>query len=283
MPSKAIFLATLATFMVVSLPLRSFPAGQETVTPVREWSGSIEDLSLLKAVPEFILSAREFENLWVDWKLHGSPPEVDFSTDLVAVQTTQGSRLRLSAALDDRGNLTVLGLATRDLYPGFRYVLAVLSRKGVKTINGKELSRTADQTYLETGSSQDRADFGVLAGIETHSVKSLDPGKVNDEISQVLSKGENWPTEAVLVALRFVGASLKGNTKVIEVRTPPETQVSATVTITESGYLDDAIAGERWRLWLTKKADGTWIIDRVLWAQLCSRPGRRFYSAEKCP
>ena len=97
------------------------------------------------------------------------------------------------------------------------------------------------------------------------------------------ARGEAWPKEAVLVALAFVGAGLKGNTKSIEVRTPPESQDTATITVTESGYLDDAIRGERWRLWLVKKADGTWIINRALWAQLCDRPGRRFYSAERCP
>ncbi len=283
MPLKAIFLTTLAILTAVFFSPHFSSAGQETVTAVREWSGSIEDLSLLKAAPEFILSAKEFENLWLAWKLPGSPPAVDFSTNLVAVQTTQGSKLRLSATLDDRGNLTVLGLATRDLRPGFRYLFSVLSRKGVNTINGKELQQTADQMYLETGSAQDRADFGVLEGIETHSVKSLNPSKVNDEISQAFSKGEIWPKEVILVALTFVGAGLKGNTKIIEVRTPPETQETATITITESGYLDDAIAGERWRLWLTKKVDETWIINRVLWAQLCSRPGRKFYSAVKCP
>ena len=283
MPFKVIFLVTLAILMAVIFPLHFSSAGQETVTPVREWSGSVDDLSLSKAAPEFILSAKEFENLWLAWNLPGSPPEVDFSTALVAVQTTQGSKLRLSAILDGRGDLTVLGLATRDLHPGFRYVFAVLSRNGVKSINGKELSTTAGQHHLETSSAQERADFGVTAGVETHSVKNLDPNEVNVEIRQAFSNGEIWPKEAAFVALKFVGAGLKGNTKIIEVRTSPETQETATVTITESGYLDDAVAGERWRLWLTKKADETWNINTVLWAQLCSRPGRRFYSAGRCP
>jgi hypothetical protein len=281
---KAIFLATSAILTVVTFPLHSSPAGQETVTPVREWSGSIEDLSLLKSTPEFILSAKEFESLWRSWKLHGSPPpEVDFSMHLVAVQTTQGSKLRLSATVDDRGDLTVLGLTTQDLSPGFRYVFAVLSRKGVKTVNGKELSKDADQMDPDISSTQDLANFGVSADVETQSVKALDPNTINDEISQAFSKGETWPKDAVLVVLKFVGAGLKGNTKIIEVRTRPETQETATITITESGYLDDAIAGERWRLWLTKTVDETWIVNRALWAQLCSRPGRRFYSAGKCP
>jgi hypothetical protein len=32
-----------------------------------------------------------------------------------------------------------VGIATRDLAPGFRYAVLVLPREGVKTINGKEL------------------------------------------------------------------------------------------------------------------------------------------------
>ena len=45
------------------------------------------------------------------------------------------------ANLDDNGDLTVLGLGTRDIGPGFRYVLGVVSRKGVKTVNKKEVPK----------------------------------------------------------------------------------------------------------------------------------------------
>jgi hypothetical protein len=283
MTFKMIFLATLAILMAVSYPLEGIPAERQPVTPVKEWSGSIDDPTIVGAAPEIILSAKEFEALWLAWKLPSPVPEVEFSLNLVAVQITQGSRLRLSAMLEGNGNLMVLGLATRDLHPGFRYVIAVLSRKDVKTINGKELINKADQTSIKTSSAQDLAAFGILEGIEVQSVQTLDPNKLNAEISQAFSKGEIWPKESVLVALKFVGEGLKGNSKIIDARTPPETQETATITITESGYLDDAIRGERWRLWLVKKADGTWIINRALWAQLCDRPGRRFYSSERCP
>jgi hypothetical protein len=50
---------------------------------------------------------------------------------------------------------------------------------------------------------------------------------------------------------------VKGSTKIIEVRTLPESQETATITVTESGYLDDAVGGERWRLWLAKGTNGT--------------------------
>jgi hypothetical protein len=283
MAFKMVVMATLAILMVVFYPLEGVPAERDPVTPSREWSGSVDDSALLNAAPEIILSAKEFETVWLAWKLPGPVPEVDFSSNLAAVQTTQGSRLRLSAMLEDNGNLKVLGLATRDLHPGFRYVLSVLSRKGVKTVNGKELPNKAGKAHIEPGSTPDRADFGVPVDIEVKSVKAIDPKKVNDEIGQAYRKGEAWPKKAVLVALTFVGAGLKGNAKTIEVSTPPETRETATITVTESGYLDDSIAGERWKLWMTKKADGPWVIRRVLWAQLCSRPGHRFYSAERCP
>jgi hypothetical protein len=134
----------------------------------------------------------------------------------------------------------------------------------------------------QTSSPQALADFGV-SGIEVQTVKTVDTNKLNAEVSKAASKGENWTKDAVLVALKFVGAGLNGHTKIIDIRTPAEQRDTATVTVTESGYLDDAINGERWRLWLVKGSDCTWTIQRALWARLCDRPGRRFYSAEKCP
>jgi hypothetical protein len=140
----------------------------------------------------------------------------------------------------------------------------------------------APKASPQTSSAQALADFGV-SDIEVKSVKTLDTNKLNAEIRKAASKNETWTKDALLVALEFVGAGLKGHTKIIDVRTPPEQRDTAAITVTESGYLDDAIGGERWRLWLQKSANGTWTIQKALWAQLCNRPGRRFYSAEKCP
>jgi hypothetical protein len=140
----------------------------------------------------------------------------------------------------------------------------------------------AQKAAPQTSPAQAIADFGV-SGIEVHSVKTLDTNKLNAEVRKAGRNGENWTKDAVWVALKFTGSGMKGHTKIIEVQTPPEERDTATITVTGSGYLDDAISGERWRLWLKKGATGTWTIHRALWAQLCARPGRRFYSAEKCP
>lgn len=279
---RPIWLAGLAILLAVSFPLQVFSAGKKPVTPSQQWSGSVADLSLSKAVPEVILMEKNLENLWKVWNVQGPLPKVDFSQNLIFVQTTQGSRLRLSATLDEEGNLEVLGLATRDIRPGFRYVVAALSREGVTAVNGQDLAVKEELVFPPTISDKERADFRV-SGIEVQSVKTLDTSKLNAEVRQAADKGETWVKDVVLVALKFVGSGLKGNTKSIEVRTRPEQRDEATISVTESGYLDDAISGERWKLWLKKGAEGTWTIQQALWAHLCNRSGRRFYSAEKCP
>jgi hypothetical protein len=69
-------------------------------------------------------------------------PKVDFTRDLVVAVYSTGSKLNLAgASLNDVGDLTVLGLGSRDLGPGFRYVLGVVSKEGIKTVNKKPLPK----------------------------------------------------------------------------------------------------------------------------------------------
>jgi hypothetical protein len=118
--------------------------GRAESKPVKitmEWKGSVADATLMKGAPDVIASTEALDKLWKDWKLEGKPPKVDFSKEIVLVGTTVGSRLNLSAKLDDKGDLQVLGLATSDLGQGFRYVLASVPREGIKTVNKKELPK----------------------------------------------------------------------------------------------------------------------------------------------
>jgi hypothetical protein len=67
-------------------------------------------------------------------------PKVDFTRNFVVAVYSVGSKLNMAGAiLNDEGNLDVLGFGTRDIRPGFRYVLGVVSRDGVKTVNKKAL------------------------------------------------------------------------------------------------------------------------------------------------
>jgi hypothetical protein len=106
----------------------------------KTWSGSVEDEKAAK--PEAIVSAKGLETVWKAWKIAGDVPKVDFDKNIVVTAHTVGSKLNLAAVnLDDKGNVDVLAIATRDIRPGFRYVLAVVPKDGVKTVNGKALPK----------------------------------------------------------------------------------------------------------------------------------------------
>ena len=121
------------------------PAEKKAVELIKQWKGSVADADLAKDAPAYVADAMSLEKLWKKWGVEGKVLEVDFKKEIVIVSTTVGSRLSLSANLGDKGNLEVLGVATRDLVPGFRYVIATVSRKGVKTVNGKELPAAKDR------------------------------------------------------------------------------------------------------------------------------------------
>jgi hypothetical protein len=115
-------------------------AQPKKVAITKKWSGSVEDEKALK--PECITSAKGLEAVWKAWKIEGDVPQVDFAKDMVVAVYSVGSKLNMAgASLDDKGDLTVLGFGTRDIRPGFRYVLGVVSREGVKTVNKKELPK----------------------------------------------------------------------------------------------------------------------------------------------
>jgi hypothetical protein len=134
-------LVCLGVLALVTLFVSEVRAEAKPVKLTQMWKGSVADEKLQKAAPEFITSEKELEKLWKDWKIEDKLPKVDFTKEIVIVVTTVGSKINLSARLDDKGNLEVLGLATRDLAPGFRYVIATVSREGVKTVNKKELPK----------------------------------------------------------------------------------------------------------------------------------------------
>jgi hypothetical protein len=105
-----------------------------------KWNGSVEDEKALK--PDVITSAKGLAAVWKAWKAAGETPKVDFDKNIVVAVYSVGSKLNIAGAnRDDKGNLDVLGFGTRDIQPGFRYVLGIVSKDGVKTVNGKALPK----------------------------------------------------------------------------------------------------------------------------------------------
>lgn len=137
-------LRTISLFTVVvwiaTLGLMAEPI---PVKAIQTWTGSLEDSSLVREMPEggVITTAKEFGRLVKAWGVAEKVPAVDFAQQIVLVATTSGSRLNLKASLDDKGDLRALARATRDLRPGFRYAIVVVSKDKVRTVNGEELPR----------------------------------------------------------------------------------------------------------------------------------------------
>ncbi len=114
----------------------------KAVVPTATVSGSVDDEGLQKEAPKggLIADQKALTALWKAWKLPAKEPKVDFAKEIVVVSTTRGGRmLPARASLGDDGNLRVGAAATRDLRPGFRYQIVVLSREGVKKVNGVDL------------------------------------------------------------------------------------------------------------------------------------------------
>jgi hypothetical protein len=127
--------------IVLALFAAEVRAQPKNVKLTNTWKGSVDDVALKKGVPEVIVSEKTLEKVWKSWKVGAKMPKIDFTKEIVILGTTSGSLLNLSARLDDKGNLQIIGFGTADFGPGFRYVIATVPRDGVKTVNKKELPK----------------------------------------------------------------------------------------------------------------------------------------------
>ncbi len=141
MKRLSVMLAGVCAVALIALAASEAPAQKKKLKPSKEWKGSVADEKLMQGAPQVIVGPKTLEKVWKEWKVAGKVPEIDFTKEILVVSTTRGSRLSLQPVLDDKGNLVTFGLSTRDLAPGFRYVIGAVSRDGIKTVNGKELPR----------------------------------------------------------------------------------------------------------------------------------------------
>ncbi len=136
--SRWFVFALLPSFVLMAADATQALAEKKKVDILKTWSGSVDDENAMK--PECITSAKGLDAVWKAWNIPGEMPKVDFTKQMVVAVYSVGSKLNIAgASLDDTGNLDVLGFGTRDIRPGFRYVLAIVSKDGVKTVNKKAI------------------------------------------------------------------------------------------------------------------------------------------------
>jgi len=106
---------------------------------LREFHGTTTD-EVTSPIPEEVIKGQgSYEAAWQKLGLKESPGEVDFAHEILFLATTRGSRINLRLRDEGEGKLRVMAIATRDIRPGLRYVLGVLSKKDWKQINETRL------------------------------------------------------------------------------------------------------------------------------------------------
>ena len=133
------FLCALSVIMV-GFVLNANAQDRKPLETLKEWRGDNPNEELSKDAPKFVANSKDLEKLWKAWDIKEKIAEIDFAKEILLVETTRGSRLNLKATLDEKGDLQLLGLATRDLRPGFRYVIISVNKTGIKTIEGKAIA-----------------------------------------------------------------------------------------------------------------------------------------------
>jgi len=140
---KSKYLAWLLVILIGGLAFLSeslYAVGGREIKPLKQWSGRLER-SLWRNHPakNVLTSQAELDKLWAAWRLPQDKPAVDFQTQLLLVATCTCSIISVSSRLDDAGNLTLGVTITKDLAEDAAYIIALLPRQGIRTVEGKPL------------------------------------------------------------------------------------------------------------------------------------------------
>jgi hypothetical protein len=131
-------LAIIGSFLRLSVCWAT--GGDREIKPVKQWRGRTA-WSLVRNYPvkNFLSSQKELNELWTAWRLPGEPPSLDFRTHILLVATCTCSHITVSPCWHDGGNLTMGVTITKDLTPDAAYIMALIPRAGIRTVEGKPL------------------------------------------------------------------------------------------------------------------------------------------------
>lgn len=110
------------------------------IKPLKEWRGRVSNASGKKAPGRgYLASQAELDKLWAAWHIPGTSPKVDFKTRLVLIRTCNCSHISITSLLNQQGNLHIQVTVTKDITEDTAYVLVLIPRRGIRTVEGKPL------------------------------------------------------------------------------------------------------------------------------------------------
>lgn len=133
---KAIF----GSFVLILLWPAFASAQAQKVMPAKTWKGTVADEALEKAAPKVVVGQKALDALWESWGQTEKAPKVDFEKEIVVLTTSRGSVVNLIVTRKEK-DLSVSSFFTRDLHPGFRFVMGSVPREGIATVNGVALPK----------------------------------------------------------------------------------------------------------------------------------------------
>ncbi|MFT5300303.1 MAG: hypothetical protein ACI814_001077 [Mariniblastus sp.] len=136
-PAYLILILTL----VAALSCSSVGLADEKVELKRKFTGKIAEASLQNAAPisGVINDLGTWQKLWVSWRPDQAIETVDFENELVLVVTARGPSTVFTSRLikNDTGGLNFEVASSASEGPGFGYLIMVIPKTGIQTVNGK--------------------------------------------------------------------------------------------------------------------------------------------------
>ncbi|MEL7499946.1 MAG: hypothetical protein AAFN77_20250 [Planctomycetota bacterium] len=137
-------------FMLVGLVSVSLAADE--VIPIKKYSGVNRQPGLEKLAPVsgVVVGEAELKKLWDTWGIAEKLPKVDFQKQIVLVAITSGPNRPINGPLRlDNREIKYSVLSTRMGGPGFGYLLMLIDREGIDTVNGKPVPVPVDANAVE--------------------------------------------------------------------------------------------------------------------------------------
>ena len=129
--------------------------------------------------------------------------------------------------------------------------------------------------------SSRKVPVSSLAVISSHDV---DVVGFNTALDGAVFVGETWPSDPVIVALRYIGHYDVASLSLVKRDERGEDPSATTITVIREGLLDDSVRAIWDEIALSRTGDGTWRIAEARRAYRCWRSEQTVsYTAEPCP
>lgn len=174
----------------------------ERVPVIRRFSGNVTNLKLLMLAPNsnIITTQAQWKTLWSEWRPNQKPYPVDLDKILVLVETTPGPN-RISTNLlerDSKGNLVYALAATEKAGPGFGYLIMVVDKSGIKSINGKPIGISPIKPIVKPTDPQPKSNPGKNQAKQPSNAKELIRVNMIGRIrTQFKSVGRETPSNVI--------------------------------------------------------------------------------------